>query len=118
MICLTGMPSEHARATLLAEAARLESLAADLRRFADGAPPSPTELAMAPVLRYWRLAHRNSPCFIGVCRGHPNLQRPLVTTSSVWVIDEEAGWARTLSRVYALGERAGLPGQWEAIQRG
>ncbi|WP_408906295.1 DUF6634 family protein [Muricoccus nepalensis] len=118
MIRLDGMPSEHARCALLDEVSRLESLAADLTRFAGGCPPSPAELASAPTLRFWRLVTHGGPHLVGICRGHPRLRLPLITTSTVWAMDEGAGWARTLSRVYALGEPAGHPGRWEAIHRG
>ena len=88
------------------------SLAADLQRIADGGP-SPADLRAAPLLDYWRLAHRPEPALIGLVHGHPLLRDGRTTlTSLAVVLDADAGWARTWSRYYRLGRPADLtPGR-------
>ncbi|WP_378951240.1 DUF6634 family protein [Mesorhizobium sp. ANAO-SY3R2] len=50
------------------------------------------------------------PCLAGLSSGHPKLpgtQRP-IRTSDVWLVSQDWGWARTLSRWYRLGRPAEL----------
>lgn len=96
----------HARPRLLAEAERLEHLAADLRSVAEGLYPSPSDIVDSPVLHRWRYSERRMPSLIGTGSGYPRLPIGLVHTTEIWAIDLEARWARTLSRLYVLaGER-------------
>lgn len=59
----------------------------------------------APVLDEYRFAFRPVPCLQGLSTGHPRLpgeRRPIVT-SEIFLISEQLGWARSLSRFYRLG---------------
>lgn len=84
--------------------ARLEALASDLERFGSGETPSVRELEAAPLLDPFAISTRSLPCLVGGNGGHPILKGPTVTTSEVWAIAPELGWARTYSRLYRLGE--------------
>ena len=88
---------------LRAEAARLERLAADLRRIADRASPTDDDLAKSARIDGWRWATRPVACLVGLGSKHPGLPAGPVTTTDVWAVDEGAGWARTLGRWYVLG---------------
>ena len=83
--------------------ARLRRLLADLEGIEAGWRPSARDLAAAPVLDDWRIAHRAVPCLAGHVAGHPRIGegRPALT-SELWLIAPEAGYARTLSRLYRL----------------
>lgn len=99
---------EHARLLLLLEADRLVALARDLRGIAEGASPTHAELDSAPVLDQWRYCERTMVSMVGNLVGHPRLPDGAVHTTEIWAISLEQGWARTLSRYYALGsQRAG-----------
>ena len=84
--------------------ARLEALASDLERFGSGKMPSARELEAAPLLDPFAISTRSLPCLVGGNGGHPILKGPTVTTSELWAIAPELGWARTYSRLYRLGE--------------
>lgn len=81
-------------------AARLRSLADDLEALDsfDG-----TRVA-AVVLDNWAVARRAVPCLIGCPTGHPKIEdgSPLFS-SELFYLDEERGFARSLSRWYRLG---------------
>ncbi|PZR12913.1 MAG: hypothetical protein DI532_12140 [Azospirillum brasilense] len=98
---------EHARLLLLVEADRLAALAQDLRAIAKGAAPSPSELEDAPVLDQWQYSQRSMTSMVGNLVGHPRLRDGAVHTTEVWAISTTQGWARTLSRFYALGSQRG-----------
>ncbi|GAB6842891.1 hypothetical protein JCM2811A_18920 [Methylorubrum rhodinum] len=74
-------------------------------RLIAGTPPNPAELAGAPVLNAW---HRTQvpilePALVGWVESHPQLPGSRrVVTSRLLVLDETAGWARTVSRLYRL----------------
>jgi hypothetical protein len=102
MIRIDGIPDLITCQDLGEEAARLDRLAADLRRLAGGVMPTAEELASAPVLHAWQLRTWPRPCLSGVGRNHPRLRPGRITTTDLWVIDADAGWARTLSRYYRL----------------
>lgn len=85
------------------EIARLEALLADLRRFAAGDLPSAAALRDAPFLDEWALGVRPVVCLTGSVLGHPILTGPTIQTSDVWALAPSLGFARTLSRLYALG---------------
>lgn len=84
--------------------ARLEALASDIERFGSGEMPSVQELEAAPLLNPYAISTRSLPCLVGGNGGHPILKGPTVTTSEVWAIAPELGWARTYSRLYRLGD--------------
>ncbi|MXQ10451.1 hypothetical protein [Microvirga makkahensis] len=91
------------------EIARLESLVSDLERLRDGGVPAAEEIAAAPIIDQWEVAMRSEAALIGLIQGHPrglSMLRPSVT-SGLWIIDPVRGYARTLSRIYALGLRRG-----------
>jgi hypothetical protein len=96
-------------ARLDAEIARLESLVSDLKRLRAGDVPTAQEIAAAPSIDQWEVAMRSEPALIGLIQGHPKglpHLKPSVT-SGLWIIDPVRGYARTLSRLYALGLRRG-----------
>lgn len=86
---------------------RLEQLAADLRRLSSGWQPNPIELAAAPVLDKWELAPFAYAALRGEVDGHPIMGSRWILTSPLYAVDEHHRWARTLSRFYLLGRRAG-----------
>lgn len=85
------------------EAARLERLASDLRRIADEGGPTGDDLAGAARLEEWGWSTRPVACLVGLGTGHPAIPAGPITTTDVWSVDEQAGWARTLGRWYVLG---------------
>lgn len=90
---------------LLPEIDRLRRLVHDLERISRGEHPGAATLAKAPVIGDWRLARRAEACLVGTMRGHPKLADGAPgATSGLWVLAPELGYARTLSRFYALGD--------------
>jgi hypothetical protein len=88
------------------ETARLvHDLSADLRRMERGDGLTDEELARAPLLVDWSLAYRFELAMAGRVEGHPVLTDGPVTTSGLYLLDENGGFARTLSRFYRLGGR-------------
>ena len=85
------------------EIAKLERLLADLRRIAVGDMPTDQELAAAPLIDQWVGSVRSEPCLVGHITGHPRLPGSISTTSGIWVMAPELGWARTHNRFYRLG---------------
>lgn len=82
---------------------RLRSLADDLERASEGKHPSEHILEHAPVLNDWQFGYRPEMCLYGTVSGHPDItDGRLNRTSGLWLISREFGYARTLSRVYAL----------------
>jgi hypothetical protein len=89
-------------------AMRLRCLADDLDRIAVGRAPTPADLEHAPLLVDWKLTLTLSGLsLIGFVAGHPLLGTKTIVTSPLWVLDRDLHWARTLSRFYRLGVRAG-----------
>jgi hypothetical protein len=68
--------------------------------------PAPEDLAGAPVLTQWSpaLARRSDLVLAGHVTGHPRLTGPWICTSPLVALDARAGWARSWSRWYRLGE--------------
>lgn len=99
-------PLNLANAT--AEIERLQRLVVDLTSIRDGCGPTEADLADAPFLEGWSRELRPAFCLAGHAVGHPILTGigQLIVTSDLWVLNEEEGWARTLSRWYRLGQRA------------
>jgi hypothetical protein len=86
---------------------RLLRLATDLKAIRDGSGPTANDLGDAPILNKWTPEVRPAPCLVGSVTDHPRLPgigRPIIT-SDLWVLAEDQGWARTLSRWYRLGRR-------------
>ncbi|SIT17948.1 DUF6634 family protein [Paracoccus saliphilus] len=70
------------------------------------AGPTDDDLAAAPVLELWRpLANIHAAVVLwGQVTGHPRIGASTITTSRLIALDRQAGWARTYSRWYRLGE--------------
>jgi hypothetical protein len=101
------------REGIIRDIERLEKLLADL--WVVGRSPFPfgrvyndKTLRNAPLLEDWRPAIRATPCLVGLVTGHPTLSgsRRRIVTSDLWLISEELGFARSLSRWYRLGTPA------------
>ncbi|MEI4488782.1 DUF6634 family protein [Frigidibacter sp. MR17.14] len=77
------------------------------------AGPDPFELANAPIIDLWQpmVTQRGSPTLIGYASGHPRSGADTVRTSWLIAINREAGWARTISRFYRLGQPIGSFGE-------
>lgn len=87
------------------EAVRLESALAAFDRLIAGAPPTRDEIAAAPLLTGWRrvLVPTSEPALVGRVEDHPLLPGSRrVVTSRLIALDEAAGWARSLNRLYRL----------------
>ena len=97
----------QARPYLLEEHQSLIRLAEDLLRIFEGQAPTPEELWSAPMLENWQLGANVElqPTLMGQCSGHSRLPDGPIHTSTVVVFDEQAAWARTRSRFYALGRQ-------------
>lgn len=85
----------------------------DFESYLRGEEPTADELATAPRLEEWsatvcRDAERYEMRLSGLVTSHLNLPEghSIVTSQVAWV-DRKGRWARTRSRVYALGQRAG-----------
>lgn len=80
--------------------------------------PRPRDLEHAPHLDFWRLRWMPGLDLLvaeGAVTGHPVITEPWVTTSPVLGFDPDAGWMRTRSRWYRLGDPAD-PGHIEVIR--
>jgi len=87
-------------------AGRLLADIATLRSY--GAPPL-AQLEASPHLNHWSYSTRPVSCLEGFATDHPVLGSFVsVRTSDIMMIDETAGWVRTFSRFYTLGERVPL----------
>jgi hypothetical protein len=86
-------------------AAALERAIEDLRQAEAGEVP---DLADAPIIDDWLIVDLDGAlAMVGLVTGHPTLPDSIVMTSVLVGINEQAGWARTVSRWYRLGRRAG-----------
>ncbi len=106
MVTFTHGNPQHE--SLAAMADRLSALAADLRAISGGRLPEELVQGSVPTLNQWSPTVRPSVCLEGLVGGHPVLvgHDRAIRTSELWHFDEEAGWARTYSRWYRLGQRA------------
>tara|TARA_R110002049_G_scaffold308898_1_gene514751 strand:- start:312 stop:932 length:621 start_codon:yes stop_codon:yes gene_type:complete len=72
--------------------------------------PEPFDLLQAPFLSPWhsiRDPNFGGAILIGIQTGHPTLEGNLINTSRLCGMCSEGKWARTATRWYQLGERAG-----------
>lgn len=72
--------------------------------------PQPGDLDDAPMLFNWFLRTAGNTAIVaeGEIRGHPEVDDPWITTSPVLGFNGAAGWMRTRSRWYRLGQASGL----------
>ncbi len=83
---------------------RARRLADEIERLAADGAPTAADLARAPVLDLYRPAQRTAAALIGVVTGHPTVRdRHVALTTEIFAIDPERSWARSWSRLYALG---------------
>ncbi len=70
------------------------------------ARPTVAEIAEAPLLEDWRvlISRHGSPVIWGQVSGHPRLDDTMISTSRLIAINPSAGWARSISRWFRLGE--------------
>jgi hypothetical protein len=87
-------------------AEKLAGLAADVAAIRSGEGPRPSDLLGTPVLDNWSLEPFRAHLLAGTVRGHPRLGDSPVRTTMAVLVDENEGWARTLSRYYRLGRKA------------
>lgn len=89
---------------------RLRRLARDLERAQQGSHPSQRELDRAHFIDDWQFAYREEMCLVGIVKGHPEIDDGhFIRTSRLWLLSRTSGYARTLSRLYALGRPADEP---------
>lgn len=89
---------------------RLQRLANDLEHASKGKHPGKRELERAPVLDDWQFGYRTEMCLYGTVSRHPEIKDGrLNRTSGLWLLSREVGYARTLTRLYALGRPADDP---------
>ena len=105
------------RVAMLNDADRLEKLASDLRRIAQGEAPLPSDLTTAPLLDQWEIRHHPVAYLTGIGSRHPKLPDGRIFTSDLQVMDPNRGWARTKTRFYVLGEPALHSGTSEHLDR-
>ncbi len=91
------------------EIERLDRLASDLRRIRNGQLPTPAEIEKMPLINGWKMSALMLPSLVGTITGHPEIgmtvNRDMSMTSDLWVLAPKYGFARTLSRFYALGSQ-------------
>jgi hypothetical protein len=89
--------------------AKARALADDVERILANRGPYQADLGGAPVLDLYRFALCPSPRLVGIVGRHPHLRdQRTIMTSPLCLIDQNAGWARTWSRFYALGRPVDL----------
>lgn len=89
---------------------RLRGLADDLENAHAGKHPGSRLIERAPILENWQLAWRGEICLVGNVAGHPEIDNGRLTrTSGLWLLSRNFGYARSLSRFYALGDPAPNP---------
>lgn len=83
----------------------LRRLIGDLEELRRRGVPARGSLEEATFLDEWSFAQRLVPCLKGYPEGHPTCRSGrMASTSDLWVIAPEQGYARTLSRYYRLGK--------------
>ena len=88
------------------EILRLRGLVQDLDDIRRGCHPDKVRLASCPTIQDWQGITRPDPCLTGIMFNHPTIAdgRQGVTTG-LWVLAPTLGYARTLTRFYALGRK-------------
>jgi len=83
---------------------RLEGLVNDLKVVLERGMPKRQDVDDAPVLDLWSMQPSAVLTLRGLSSGHPLLPGRTrgIQTSPVWLLSEELGLARTLSRWYVL----------------
>lgn len=90
---------------LAGNARKLRALADDLDRIALGQHPQAADLQSAPTLSDWGLVLSQPTHLVGIVHGHPEIaDGRICRTSALVMLDPPAGYARTLSRFYRLGQ--------------
>lgn len=86
------------------EIQRLRGLVRDLEDIRRGKHPNKAALATCPKIHDWQGITRPDPCLTGIMFNHPTIGdgRQGVTTG-LWVLAPNLGYARTITRLYALG---------------
>uniref|UniRef100_Q07NV5 Uncharacterized protein n=1 Tax=Rhodopseudomonas palustris (strain BisA53) TaxID=316055 RepID=Q07NV5_RHOP5 len=89
------------------EIARLRELLKDLEKVRSGQHPDQDALSESPLLQDWEVTVRPELCLTGIVHGHTRIKdsRAAITTE-LWLFAPQLGYARTLSRFYALGAPA------------
>ena len=83
---------------------KLQALLEDLVAIREGDLPNQDRLGDAPLIDNWHLATRQIMCLRGEISRHPRLgYAPHGTTSDLWLLAPQRGFARTMSRYYRLG---------------
>ena len=77
-----------------------DRLARDLERIRLGTGPTAEEIAAAPVIEEWTITPIVATGLHGRVVGIPGF----VSTSELFVLDAAAGYCRTFSRFYRLGQ--------------
>lgn len=90
------------RADALEKIRLLQHLTDDLTDIIAGTRPTAEDLKEAVVMRNFMIGQHQVPCLVGLAEGHPRLGTKLVTTSQLFCVDPNGGWARTFSRFYRL----------------
>lgn len=73
--------------------------------------PTPEQISNAPRIDGWWIADLGGYLRArGDLSGHPDITDPFVTTSPIFGFDAAAGWMRTYSRFYRLGQPLVLEG--------
>ena len=107
MFVFTGdRPDAPMRASLLVQASRLRSLANDFDLFSEGAAPIERFLEQPPVLEDWRVHFQPRLCLQGTAHRDPDGRDGFTTTAPILAIHPAAGWARTITGFYGLGQPA------------
>ncbi|WP_339037510.1 DUF6634 family protein [Bradyrhizobium symbiodeficiens] len=90
-----------------------KALGRDIEAYTCGQVPTPLDLMRAPRLEDWEVSIRRigkefKLVLYGVVRDHPyHVDGGWVCTSAVAWFDRKMRWARSHSRLYALGQPAG-----------
>ena len=89
--------------------AKARALADDVERILANRGSYQADLGAAPVLDLYCPVSSPSYRLIGIVGRHPHPRdQRTIRTSPLCLIDQEAGWARTWSRFYALGRPVDL----------
>lgn len=83
----------------------LKKLVQDMENIRNGHFPGYRALVRAPRIENWAVRYRSVPCLTGEISAHPELGNAKNgITSDLWILAPHHGFARTMSRYYALGE--------------